>query len=84
MVVTLPIKYPKQPFSGDLKEKAYLIGLRAGDFSASIHRKLIRLETAAVKQAQIDMSKKVFEKYTRVCISGKIFIFSYTLLLNFC
>jgi|YelNatPaOPRAMG01_1025707.scaffolds.fasta_scaffold08915_5 predicted DNA-binding protein YlxM (UPF0122 family) len=68
-------KYPKKPFSGDLEEKAYLIGLRMGDFSARMHRKLIRLDTAAMKKEQIEMSKQAFGKYTKVCISGKTLYF---------
>lgn len=59
-------KYPKKPFSADLKEKAYLLGLRIGDLWATWHRKLIQVETVSTRPEQYKMMKDVFGKYSVV------------------
>jgi DNA-binding CsgD family transcriptional regulator len=64
-------RYQKTPFSGDLKEKAYMLGLRAGDFYAQKIRKLIRFQTSTTHQAQIDLVKEVFGKYSHVSTYGQ-------------
>lgn len=65
-------KYPKTPFSGNSKEKAYMLGLRAGDFYA---QKLprIRIKTATTHQAQIELVRKVFSKYNSHIVIYKEF-----------
>lgn len=60
------MKYPKFPFSGDLKEKAYMLGLRAGDISANRACKQITVVTGTTHRAQLQMFRKVFEKYSFV------------------
>jgi DNA-binding transcriptional regulator YiaG len=60
------MKYPKKPFSGDLTEKAYMLGLRAGDISADRAGKQITVVTATTHQAQLEMFRNVFEKYSFV------------------
>jgi len=59
-------KYPRIPFSTDQNEKAYMIGLRAGDVSCfkSFHRVIV--STSTTHPAQVDMIKDVFEKYSHV------------------
>ncbi len=63
------IEYPCQPFSGDLAEKAYLIGFRLGDLNvykdmAGSHRISVRSSTT-VKE-QIDLIRGLFEPYGHV------------------
>jgi predicted RNA-binding Zn-ribbon protein involved in translation (DUF1610 family) len=60
--------YPKLLFSENLSEKAYLIGLRAGDIYVHKKGKLIGVDTTSSKEALIKMLKNIFEKYTRVNI----------------
>ena len=56
----------KADFSGDLKEKAYLLGLRAGDFHAKYMKESIRVQTTTTHKAQIDLLKNSFEKYGEI------------------
>jgi hypothetical protein len=49
-----------------LSEKAYLIGLRAGDIYAHKKGKLIGVDTTSSKEAFIKMLKNIFKKYTQV------------------
>lgn len=58
----------KKPFSGDLLEKAYFLGLRAGDFHAKRVKKCIRLQTSTTHQAQVNLLKDSFKKYGQLCI----------------
>ncbi len=58
--------YPKKPFSGNLSEKAYLLGLRAGDINAQKHCRLVSACMTSTKEAQIKMFKDAFGKYTHV------------------
>jgi transposase-like protein len=59
-------KYPKTSFSGDLVEKAYILGLRTGDLYATPHRKLIRVEAVSSQLNFIKMFKKIFSRYSVV------------------
>ena len=54
----------KLPFCGNLKEKAYLIGLRTGDIHARKPHRLIYAETTSTKTSQLMMFMNCFEKYT--------------------
>lgn len=60
------MKYHKSPFSGNLIEKAYMLGLRAGDISATKACKQITINTATTHLAQLHMFKCTFEKYSKV------------------
>lgn len=60
------MKYPKLPFSGDLKEKAYMLGLRTGDIHANRDYKQITAVTGTTHPAQLQMFKKVFDRYSFV------------------
>lgn len=57
----------KKPFTGDLAEKAYFLGLRAGDFHAKKIKKCIRLQTSTTHKAQVDLLKNSFQNYGKLC-----------------
>jgi len=61
-------KYPKKTFSGNLKEKAYMLGLRIGDLSASKSYKTINVTCSSTVLTQIEMIKKVFREYCHVYV----------------
>lgn len=56
-------KKKKFPFSGDLNEKAYLLGLRTGDFHVKQQRKSIRVQTTTTHLAQIKLLERSFNAY---------------------
>jgi len=58
----------KRPFSSDLNEKAYFLGLRTGDFYAKWARKSIRVQTTTTHLAQIELSKNAFRNYGKTCV----------------
>lgn len=62
---------PKISFSGKLEEKAYLLGLRAGDIYARKHFKCITVEVTSSKPEQIQMFQRVFSKYGKVSFYEK-------------
>lgn len=58
------LKYPRKPFSGDANEKAYLLGLRAGD----IHARRRAINTVGVNvtttyPAMIELFERTFGRY---------------------
>ncbi len=58
--------YPKYNFSGDLMEKAYLVGFRQGDLYVKEVSKggtTIRIEGGSTQMVQIKLIKKLFSKY---------------------
>ena len=58
--------YPKTSFDDNPKLKAYLLGLRAGDFHARRIHKVIRVQSTTTHPAQIEMMEKVFGKFSHV------------------
>ncbi len=56
-------KYEKRDFSGDPSEKAYLLGLVAGDFYAYRHYRQIAAELTTTHPAMIDLFYSVFKRY---------------------
>lgn len=60
------MRYLKKKFSNDLKEKAYLIGLRCGDINAHKASNQIRVSTSSTHLTQIEMFRNAFEKYSKV------------------
>lgn len=59
-------RYPRNDFSGDLKEKAYLIGFRIGDLHISKthpNSPTIRASTNSTKEEQWVLFREVFSKY---------------------
>jgi len=61
----------KFPFSGNLNEKAYILGLRTGDLYATNKRKLVRIETSSSKLGLIEIFKNVFSKYGDVKVNER-------------
>jgi len=65
-------KHPKYNFSGNLDEKAYLLGFRAGDLGVRKKSKItgtIHVNCNSTKPAQIQLIKDLFKKYGPVWIS---------------
>jgi hypothetical protein len=56
----------KAPFTGNLAEKAYLLGLRAGDFNVRKTRFTFRIQTSTTHPAQVELLRKSFEKYGEI------------------
>lgn len=53
----------KLPFTGDLVEKAYLLGLRTGDFHAKWMKLCIRVQTSTTHPALYELLRRSFGKY---------------------
>jgi intein-encoded DNA endonuclease-like protein len=72
-LATSHIIYPKKNFSGNLIEKAYLIGFRIGDLNVRLSRSknLIIARCTSTKMAQIQLFKNLFKKYGHIYV-GKI------------
>jgi len=66
-------RYLKFNFSGNLEEKAYLIGFRIGDLNVRLSRSknLIIARCTSTKMAQIQLFKNLFKKYGHIYV-GKI------------
>lgn len=65
-------KYPRHNFSGNLTEKAYLLGFRAGDLGVRQFGRFIKSIRAgcnSTKTAQITLIQKIFKKYGPVYVS---------------
>jgi len=60
------MKYLKLPFSNSLVEKAYMLGLRSGDISATKACKQITVTTSTTHLAQLQMFKDTFRKYAPI------------------
>lgn len=63
----MTIKF-KMPFSGDLQEKAYFIGLRAGDFHVKKIKQCVRIQTSTTHAAQVNLLRDSFQSYGKLCI----------------
>lgn len=57
-------KYKKGDFSGDLLEKAYLIGFRLGDLNIMKRVSVIQVRCSTTIPAQIKLIKNLFSTYT--------------------
>jgi hypothetical protein len=57
----------KAPFTGNLAERAYLLGLRTGDFHAKWVRKSVRIQSTTTHEALITLLQKSFAKYGETC-----------------
>lgn len=55
-------KYKKHNFSGDLLEKAYMIGFRLGDLNVYSPKNIICVRCSSTKRAQIKLIKNLFKK----------------------
>lgn len=64
--------YPRNNFSGNSLEKAYLIGFRLGDLRVRKvydNSETIHVDCGSTIKEQIDLIKSLFEKYGRVWVS---------------
>lgn len=64
-------RYPKAPFSGDPEERAYLLGLRAGDIYSCMHGRSIRATVSTTHPAMIQLVRDLFGRYGHVTQSPK-------------
>ena len=69
-------KTMRADFSGDLEEKAYLIGFRLGDLHVCKTKpcsgQTIRIMCASSQSAQIDLIQSLFEQYGYIKITSKL------------
>lgn len=76
-------KYPKHNFSGDLADKAYMIGFRLGDLNVYKVHELIQVRCSTTKIAQVNLIKNLFKQYGNVHIwKAKRGTFEIVVLLN--
>ena len=61
--------YPKKDFSGDLIEKAYLIGFRLGDLNVFKDYHSVCIQSSTTIKEQLELIKSLFNKYTNVSIN---------------
>ncbi|MEK7076282.1 MAG: LAGLIDADG family homing endonuclease [Patescibacteria group bacterium] len=67
------IRFPRKDFSGNILERAYLIGFRIGDLNVSkggLQSETIAIKCASTKQGQVELFKNLFAKYGHI-IQGK-------------
>lgn len=57
-------KNPRKPFTGDKIEKAYLLGLRAGDISSHREHRSVGVSTGTTHPAMMRLFFKVFGRYS--------------------
>jgi len=62
--------YPKKDFSGNLVEKAYLIGFRLGDLNVKKEGYLIKVKTNTTKTEQVELIKNLFGEYGNVNVGN--------------
>lgn len=60
--------YPKQNFSGDLTEKAYLIGFRLGDLNVYKDHFQVCVQSNTTKIEQVELLTQLFESYSKVYV----------------
>ncbi len=59
-------KYERKPFSGDRVERAYLMGIRYGDFHVVRHGRAIRVRVSTTHPALADLFESLFASYAHV------------------
>src|SRR3989441_10327672 len=59
-------KYARFPFSGEIVEKAYLLGFAWGDLHVSRHGRAIRIKTSTTHPALIELINSCFGRYGQV------------------
>jgi len=68
------IRFPRANFSGDILEKAYLMGFRIGDLNVTkrgIKSETIVVKCASTKQGQLELFRNLFSKYGHI-LEGKL------------
>jgi len=58
--------YERNDFSGDLAEKAYLIGFRIGDLNVELHGRTITVKCTSTRTEQVELFRQLFERYGHV------------------
>jgi len=76
-------KYPRQPFSGDGKEKYYLLGIRAGDLSAWKDGKTIVCGIGSTHPSMIKLFHQLFNRYGHFTESSHKTNFGYDLNIKY-
>jgi len=62
-------RYWKGPFSGNADERAYLLGLRAGDLNVvRVSRRTVMARVSTTHQAMLELFEKTFAPYT-ICVT---------------
>jgi hypothetical protein len=61
-----PLLYTQADFSGDLCEKAYLIGFRLGDLHVALGGTTIVVKCTSTRTEQVDLFRALFEPYGHV------------------
>lgn len=66
-------RYPKYDFSGNLQEKAYLIGFRLGDLHVQLtpSQQIISVSCTSTRQEQLRLFKELFWRYGRIWTSKR-------------
>src|SRR6266446_8923018 len=59
-------KYARIDFSGDLAEKAYLVGFRLGDLNVEVEGGTIVVKCTSTRSEQIVLFRQLFEPYSHV------------------
>jgi transposase-like protein len=59
-------KYARTDFSGDLAEKAYLVGFRLGDLNVEVEASTIVVKCTSTRSEQIVLFRQLFEAYGHV------------------
>jgi len=75
--------YPKTDFSGNLEEKAHMIGFRLGDlYCVRASPRLVRVSSNTTKKAQLELMKSVYGEYGRPWIKEYSGVYGFGCLLN--
>jgi transposase-like protein len=58
--------YARHDFSGELAEKAYLIGFRIGDLNVELHGRTVVVKCTSTRSEQVALFRDLFERYGHV------------------
>jgi hypothetical protein len=58
--------YVRSDFSGELAEKAYLVGFRIGDLNVELHGHTIVVKCTSTRTEQVELFRQLFERYGHV------------------
>jgi transposase-like protein len=59
-------QHERSDFSGDLAEKAYLVGFRIGDLNVEVHGRTVVVKCTSTRSEQVDLFRELFERYGHV------------------
>jgi transposase-like protein len=60
------LRYERIDFSGDLAEKAYLVGFRIGDLNVELHGRTVVVKCTSTRGEQVQLFRQLFERYGHV------------------